>query len=153
MRGHSLLEILLVLALIGIIAFVAIPGLQTLFLKHKASTQINQLVRVLNFARNLAIIENQAVMLCPAAIDNQCGKDWQQGIDIYLLTAKGKVIVKKSSEFLGATLVWNRKTNTIIFAANGALSSQNGTFDYALFSEQAYNKRVILSSTGRVRVN
>ena len=153
MRGHSLLEILLVLALIGIIAFVAIPGLHTLFLKHKANTQINQLVRALNFARNLAIIENKSVLLCPANPTKQCGNDWQQGIDIYLLTAKGNQIIKKIPEFTGAKLSWNRKANTIVFAANGALNSQNGRFDYALFPEQAFNKHVILSSTGRIRVD
>lgn len=151
MRGYSLLEILLVLALVALIAFFGIPGLQSLFLYHKANIQINQLVRVLNFARNLAIIENQSVLLCPTVLDEQCGDDWQQGIDIYLLTEKGKLIVKKSSEFSGAKLIWNRKANTIIFAPNGALASQNGTFDYALFPGPS--KHVILSTTGRVRVN
>lgn len=153
MKGLSLLEILVVLALIGIVAVFAVPSLQFLFFKSKANTQINQLVRGLNFSRNLAIIENNPVMLCPVAPDNQCSADWEQGINIYLLTPTTRILIKKISEFAGAKLVWNRKANTIVFAANGSLSSQNGSFQYQLLQKQAYSKRVILSSTGRVRVD
>lgn len=153
MKGLSLLEVLIVLALIGIVAVFAVPSLQFLFFKSKANTQINQLVRGLNFSRNLAIIENSAVMLCPVAGDNPCGADWEQGINIYLLTPTTHILMKKISEFSGAKLAWNRKANTIVFAANGSLSSQNGSFHYQLLQKkQANTKRVILSSTGRIRV-
>lgn len=150
------MELLVVVSLIAILAFFAVPSIQQFLLMNKANTQLNQIVRSLNFARNLAIIENKTVIVCPITELNshECGKDWKKGINVYLqITATNKSLVKSVASFNEANLSWNRKANIIIFSENGLLHSQNGSFIYQLAKNKNYIRQIIVSSTGRVRVS
>ncbi len=149
------MELLVVLSLIAVVLLFAIPSMQHLFLMNKTNVQVNQLVRLLNYSRNLAIIEEQSVVVCPIGeLNDDCGKDWGKGINVFLqISNSKKILVKTLTSFTGAKLVWNRQANNIIFTETGLLSSQNGSFIYQLIENQTYIRHIILSSTGRVRVN
>lgn len=149
MKGYSLLELLIVVSIIGIVTLFAAPALSFLLWSTQATTQVNQLVRLLNYARVLAIIDAKPVMLCPSSGNaHECGSNWAEGINVYI---KNK-LVRSMSSFPHAELNWNRASNKIIFAANGLLQSQNGSFKYSLTHKQVLTKHVILSSTGRIKV-
>lgn len=153
-EGHTIIELLLVISLIAVLAMFAIPSMQHLFLMNKMNTDVNQLVRLLNYARNLAIIETKPVIICPMdPVTGECGKNWEKGLNVYIkITSSQKVLMKSLTNFTGVELRWNRQSNQIIFAENGLLSSQNGSFIYQILHEP-YNRQIILSNTGRVRIS
>lgn len=151
MKGYSLLELLVVICIVGTITVFAIPSLSFIWNSKQITTHINQLVRLLNYAKSLAMIEAKPVMVCPVSYTHHlCGVNWAEGINVYCIDRSKDILMKHQSSFNHAELIWNRDNNKIIFAANGLLQSQNGTFEYRL-NKQDPTRYIILSSTGRIK--
>lgn len=143
---------MMVIAILAVGLVVAVPSLQQMRAAMKADTHVNVLVRSLNYSRVLAITKAQRVMLCPKAQGREtCGKDWKQGINIYLEVNNQSVLHQVIDGFEGAELRWNRNSQKVLFEVDGMLKSQNGSFFYQYQSKPLIKKRVTLSSTGRVR--
>jgi len=78
-RAFTLLEILLGIALLGILASMATPAFLHLYQNDLAEGVANKLVAVMNFARHKAARENKVVVLCKSADARFCGGQWKQG--------------------------------------------------------------------------
>jgi prepilin-type N-terminal cleavage/methylation domain-containing protein len=153
MKGYSLIELMIVLAILAIGLVFAVPSLQHMRGSMKAETHVNYLLRAINLSRVLAISKNQVVMLCPQTQkQEECGNDWQQGLNIYLMDKNQQRLYQVIDGFEGADLSWNRNSQKIVFAPDGSLKSQNGSFIYHPVTKPEKTKRLILSSTGRARV-
>lgn len=152
-EGYSLIEMLMVLFILAIGLLFAVPSLQQMRTAVKTDAHINHLVRALNYSRVLAITKDKLVVLCPRTKDQAiCGKDWRLGINIYLMSDNRQQLHQVIDGFEGADLDWNRNSPKIVFSGDGTLKSQNGSFIYQNISKTGKTKSVILSSTGRVRV-
>jgi len=82
--GFSALELLITVALIGILTSLAVPALRNLVLNNRAVSRINEFVAAVNLARNEAIKRATSVTLCASAspqavIKPACdgGKQWE----------------------------------------------------------------------------
>lgn len=113
MKGFSLFELLIVLSIIAIVTMFAAPALTTLYFNSKSTTDINRLVRTLNYARNFAILEALPVMLCPESQRNECGNDWSKGVLVFVMRNGQNQLLKIIPEFTDASLTFNRKSNCV----------------------------------------
>ncbi len=66
-RGLTLVELMLVLALLGILTAVAVPGFQGLQQRTQMRTEATRLLAALNLARSEAVRRNLPVSLCPSS--------------------------------------------------------------------------------------
>lgn len=66
-RGFTLLELLVTLALGGILLSLAVIGLRDFIANNRAATQTNEIVGALQLARNEAVIRSAPVTLCAAS--------------------------------------------------------------------------------------
>ncbi|MEQ9465428.1 MAG: GspH/FimT family pseudopilin [Haliea sp.] len=66
-RGLTLVELMLVVALLGILAVVAVPGFQSLQQKTLMRAEATRLLTALNLARSEAVRRNIPVSLCPSS--------------------------------------------------------------------------------------
>lgn len=88
-RGFSIIEILVVLALIGILAAAATPGIVATIESHHRNTISNRLIEDLALARLQAIAISSYMALCPSAnppvVNNVCdaSTDWSNGWYVY----------------------------------------------------------------------
>jgi len=83
-RGFSMIEVLMVLAIAGMLMLVAIPNFQD-FMKDRQATQvINQLLRAVYFTRTQAIEKAAHVTLCQSSDGIACGGEWGDGYVVFL---------------------------------------------------------------------
>lgn len=79
MHGHTLIETLAVVAVVGVLAAVALPSFGTLVADQRRASTVNALVTALNRARHASIHEARPATVCPIGDDGRCGDDWERG--------------------------------------------------------------------------
>ena len=66
--GFTLIELMLVVAVLAVIVALATPSLETLLHSNRLRIQSSQLMTALNLARSEAISRNSPVSLCPSTL-------------------------------------------------------------------------------------
>ncbi len=79
--GVTLIELIVVLAVAGILAMAALPSLTGMINSIRQKSAMTLIVSDLNRARSDAIKRNQRVLMCVRATDTTCGAgtDWKNG--------------------------------------------------------------------------
>lgn len=156
-HGYTLLEIIITLALAGILILFTIPGWQHFYTRLQSDLLIKRLQGSLNFARNSAIALQTPVRICASEDGQQCSNDWNSGWIIYLappdeLTSQ-LTILRAYPSLTRGLLTWHSLENRkyIQFNSEGAALGYNGSFYYTNKENPEQNRKVIISPTGRVR--
>ncbi|MDR9423734.1 MAG: GspH/FimT family pseudopilin [Marinobacter sp.] len=74
--GFTLVELLVVIALISLIASYTIPSVEKLVDNSRRHASVSDMVMLINLARNSAILEQVTVTLCPLDETDTCTHDW-----------------------------------------------------------------------------
>ena len=79
--GFTLLELLIVIAIAGVLVAVGVPGLRTMVENNRLTSQINQFSSSLALARSEAVKVNDHVAICPSTNGSSCSADvdWNVG--------------------------------------------------------------------------
>lgn len=157
--GFTLVELMIVLAIAGIVMTVGIPSFSQSITNSRLTTNINELVTSLNLARSEAVKRNQPVTI------RKISTEWESGWSIFT-DADGDGVQEAGDTLLktyGAmpddyTLRGTTPgfTNRITFKASGL--SGNGSFvlcdnsDSNNVPEANTSKLVIVNTVGRVRM-
>ena len=122
LRGFTLIELMIAIALLGIIASLAAPSMANFAIRQRVSSQANELMLSLAFARAEAIKRNVQIRLLPVT---NSAEGWQDGWCVgptsmtscthadrlKVFEAKSDVSVS-SDDFVGAPLTFNRDGTT-----------------------------------------
>lgn len=135
-RGFSLLELMIAVAVLAILSAIAVPNFSALINRDRLTSQANELVATLQYARSEAVRLNSRVTLCPSTNGASCsGDDWSRVI----------VMVPRNNEVLrqfsgnGRVLI-SADVNDITFGADGLARGDNGLLATA-------NVRVCMDTT------
>lgn len=81
MRGFSLAEMMIVIAVIGVLAAIAFPSFVGVINGGRLSGMTNELVASIQIARTEAIRRNVRAVVCPSANGTSCsgGNNWSAG--------------------------------------------------------------------------
>jgi len=81
MTGMTIIEMVIALAILGILTGYAVPNYQQFKHNKMMTTEINRLVSSLHFARNQSIILGRHVVLCPSESLIKCdaSSQWHKG--------------------------------------------------------------------------
>ena len=82
-RGFTLLEVLVTLLIGSILAAIAIPNMTALVRNDRETSQINNLIFTLNYARSEAVKEDNPVCVCASSDGASCGTNWASGWIIF----------------------------------------------------------------------
>ena len=72
-RGFSVLELMITIAVLAILVGVALPSMRDLIARNKISSEVNRLVSDLLLARNTAITRGTFVTICRSSDQATCG--------------------------------------------------------------------------------
>ncbi|OYY73478.1 MAG: hypothetical protein B7Y40_09210 [Gammaproteobacteria bacterium 28-57-27] len=156
--GFTLLELLVSMAILGILLGFALPSFQTLLERMALSASVQKFNAHLALARNSAIMRNQRVTLVRLS-----STDWSQGW--VLFTDANHNAVQDIGENLlaqgepsGSTRIYGngQMAQYVSFDALGQPVQLNGAFlaGTMLFCTQHnYAQTLVMSRTGRVRLD
>jgi len=154
MRGFTLMELLVVIAVSGILLAVAVPAFSTFVLSERQGAETNSLVFALDFARSEAIKQDSSggIEVCASSNGSTCTggtATWSQGW-IVVPAGGGTVLLAVPALSGGNTLTAGGVTSTT-FTPNG-LPSTNITFNLCDRRGAAHARYVELGAWGRVYV-
>lgn len=169
--GFTLTELLMGIAILGIITAIAIPSLSDLLIRNRVDNQVTDLHRLLLTARNSAINSGKNVTLCPLTA-NTCTSNWQNELSVFIndgttlagnkvysndgndnnLVSNEKIIKSKSPSKIGDTLEFDQ--TVIIFAPTGkVIAGGSGIFSYCPSGYPLLARGVSISLSGRISVS
>jgi len=163
-KGFTLLELMVVLALAGVLATLAAPSFRSLLLESRVTSVANEFVSSLYSARSLSISQGRRVTLCTSRDGVTCEKSihWSSGWLLFEDDANfgeidpGERIVwfheKLPNSFI---LKGNQAVQSYIsYTPEGMARSKNGGFQAGTITLSVVDvkRKIIIGSGGRVRV-
>ncbi|HXR57375.1 MAG TPA: GspH/FimT family pseudopilin [Casimicrobiaceae bacterium] len=157
--GFTLLELMLGLAIAGIVLALGVPAFGGWFAEQQVQDRADALVHALDLARSEAIRRGDRVDVCPAPAACDAGAlPWEGGWTVVADAARSgtPALARERSSPAGITIRGNRPVaDYVSYTAagharrfDGAL--QMGTFTICRSGQRA--RKVILASSGRARV-
>lgn len=147
-RAFTLIEMLIVLALLAILGRIAVPALQSLLERNQQQALSDQVARAVYNARAYAISQGVAVELCGSQDGLNCTDDWSHGWLLREINHTEPLLVTQLSS-TGQTLHWSGFQPYISFHSNGISPTGNGRF-YSC-THHSLSWQLILNRQGRLR--
>ena len=157
-RGSSLVEQIMVLAIIGVITGIALPPLHRLLSRNRLQAAQGDFMSALQHARSTAAIAGKRTLFCPSADGSRCSEDtrWDRG---WLLghDADGDHQPDGGPAFTGAAyarglrITSSNGRHEVRFQPDGSAGGSNLTL---LFCEPGGDNpalSVVVSNAGRIR--
>ncbi len=162
-QGFTLIELIIVLAIGGILFSSALPAFSRLIAKNQQTAQLHTLFHHHQLARSEAIRTNLAVLLCKSNDAQHCTpkSKWSDGWIIFSDTNNNKKIdgnerVVYIQQALSVNLSLKYKgfgSHHYVRYFPAGLSSTNGTFTLCNQFGESLAKSIIISRTGRARMS
>jgi type IV fimbrial biogenesis protein FimT len=157
--GYSLLELMIVLALVSIVFSIAIPSMRTFTQNDRLTTNINVMVGHLAYARSEAVKRSQQVSVCVSNNQTSCtGGSWEEGWLIYIdadadnaFTA-GEEILRVQQALDGNNAVTTTLGTQVTYDYRG-FTNTTGTMLLCDDRSGDFGKTLTVSNTGRVRTS
>jgi type IV fimbrial biogenesis protein FimT len=159
-RGFTLTELLVTLAIAGILAMIGAPAMGSLLARTRDASTEAMVANTLRHARSAAVMRNARVLVCPSRDGRRCnpGDDWQHGwivakdadhdgqpdVDAPLLLAQAAMPV-------GTRVITSTGRGQLAFHPNGGAGGSNAQFTICHANARA-GKAVIVANSGRVRL-
>ncbi len=162
--GFTLIELLVALAITAILFGIGLPGISSILATNRLTTHINLLSAAMAYTRSVAVLHNQAAIICKSSNGQDCDvkAKWENGWIIYfdkdgdrtLNTEKGDEVLRVQSALTATTLRYKAfgPRGYIAYQADG-FTETNGTFTLCIKNRPKIKKALILSKSGRLRVS
>lgn len=168
-KGFTILELMVTVAIAGILVAVAMPNFTYTLKSNRLTTINNDLVSALNLARSEAVKRNQQVVVRKDAAGWQNG--WQVFVDIDRSAGNDDVfnddgdaatLCESDEDCLlriypalpagNYTLQTNNFTNFVRYTPTGQISlAGGGTFAFCENNDVATSREIIITATGRAQ--
>ena len=162
-KGFTLLELLMVLAILSLLLTVSIPSLRQTLERHRGNAILRQLASSIAFARNSAIKSGLWVTLCPSQEGLQCDQpgDWLDGYIVFLdpernrrMEKDDQLLLRVSQDIPDGSLSWRAFQNKpyLQFTPLGLIAGQSGSFTWCPADHNpALAGQLIINNVGRLR--
>lgn len=114
--GFTLVELMLTLAVAAILMAVAVPSFQQTIMDNRLSTQSNELVTALNYARSEAVKTHQTI-----TVASKNGTSWTSG---WTITNPGGTTLRNHDALAGTTTI-SGSASSLQYQDTGFLAGTN----------------------------
>lgn len=161
-RGLSLTELLVALAIAGVIGAIGLPSFVGLYESMRTRSAVNQLIAAVYFARHAAVTHRRPVTLCPSEDRTHCGGTFEHGAIAFIddnrdghRQAQDVLLAAFDPLPDGSRASWHAFGNRryLRFLPTGMTHWQNGHFMYCPPGGDPHLARqVIINVQGRARL-
>lgn len=151
-QGTTLVELMIVAALLVILAQVAVPAWQDFIFKHRSQALQHSIERSIQLARSQAITRRTTIELCGSQNGQSCSNDWSSGWLMQSLPAAGQPARTEQVTRLDPRqpqLQWAGFRPRVSFDATGYSTASNGRF--YVCRDRSIDWQLILNRQGRLR--
>ena len=164
--GFTLIELIVAVAILSILVTLALPSFRTMIINNRMTSQANQLLQLVTFARSEAIRRNRTVVMCIAAGDNGQGcaataTDWATGVTIFsdrdgdfaFDSADGDQVIEVRRPLASQMTITGGGsiTRRLSFSPSGLITTGSGSLSLTS-SVNSYTKQLAIGPTGRPRI-
>lgn len=156
-KGFTLLEIMVTVAIAGILSAIALPSFNDFLVRMRVDNEVIEIQRLLLTARNTAINTGLSITVCPLTVTNTCQipPNWAGRIGVIQLSAiipinpiNDVLIKEKSAIKLGDQLQFAFPSVTYNLTGQ-LLNNTVGTFSYCPQNKSIYSRGVTVALSGR----
>ena len=166
-RGYSLGELMVTIAVLGILSSVAVPGMQNVVLNNRRVATTNDFVYTLQLARSEAIARNQRVTVCASRNGTNCtsldywSDGWIMFNDIDLdkaASSDGEEFLRKAANENELAIIPFGFRGSITYRPNGramgnTVATDEGEFVFCDSRGPDHARVVIIGASGRPRLS
>ncbi len=157
--GFTLLELMVVLALVSLLLMAGVPAYRTFVLNLELRAATERLASDLRFARHAAVNEGDRVGACPGNEVGGCADSpvWDEGWIVYGDTngdrtwQVGEPLLRVSPRLRGISAHSSAGRTELGFFPNGTAPGSNATVRLCDERGESFGRQVRVSLTGRIR--
>lgn len=151
-RGFTLVELLVVVALVAILATLAVPGFRDLMLNQRLTASTRDFVAALNLARAEALRRSQSVRVLPN------GRDWNSGWQVQVQQGREVVVLRRFEplrEGVTVDALGNAFDQSVSYDANGFAGGSKGINALGCLTFKSRTQRrssIVIPASGRPKL-
>lgn len=158
-RGHSLIEIMMVLSIVAIGLGLAAPSFRDVAGNVRMSTAHNALMTALSQARSSAVMRGRTIGLCASLDGRQCnaGTAWQGGWIIFEDSNRNErpdgnePLIAVGQAQSGVAIASTNGRKELTFQPDGSSPGSNVTFTLCDVRGVSRASAIVVSNSGRAR--
>lgn len=158
-HGWTMVELLLVLAILSLLATFAGSSLTVMLDQKRAGSKLSQLYHLLRYSRHQAVVQGLFVTVCPSLDRLRCSGDWSAPIIVFTdlnsdeaINGEDRLLRELNFVASGQDILLraSARRQFIQFKATGVSNGIAGSLVICEQSRSFYPGKVVISLTGRI---
>lgn len=156
-QGITLIEQVMVVAILGVLTMVALPSLTQLLRRNQVQSAHSELIAALHYARSRAATSGQPVLFCPSQDGAHCSgaARWESGWLVgHETTQAGQLETAPllaHAHFPGVIILGDSGRKHVRFRADGSASGSTNTLRICRQGHAEEAWVVVVANSGRIR--
>ncbi|MCZ8529657.1 GspH/FimT family pseudopilin [Alteromonas sp. PRIM-21] len=156
-KGLTLLEMLVAVAVLAIILTTVAPSIQSVLIKNRITSDINNLSAVVQRARFTAVDEQASVVLCPTENYTACTSSWKKAKMVFVdkngngSRDNSEALIVASDPLNSANAIYG-VTGSLTFDEQGAIDTAATITLCPKDNDADYASALLLSLYGRISI-
>ncbi len=156
-RGVTLIEQIMVVAILGVMAAIAMPSLASLLQRNQVQVAHAEFIGALQHARGTAVTSGKPTLFCPSRDGKRCSGEtrwesgWLIGHDPARQGQPEATPLRARAAYAGITILGDSGRRLTRFRSDGSASGMTNTLRFCRRGHPEEAWVVVISNVGRVR--